>query len=87
MYRHPMSDVTAATVERSGASFVYRFAVLAALMAVLAGAAPASAQEGFGNYAAAEGASPAEQSPHLNVPHDSRASVVSPRYGHRRSSR
>jgi hypothetical protein len=87
MYRHPMSSVTAATVERSGQSSVYRLAVLAALMAVLAGAAPASAQEGFGNYAAAEGASAAEQSPHLNVPRDSRASVVAPRHAHQRSSR
>jgi hypothetical protein len=85
MNRHPMSSVTAVTVQRSGR--VYRLAVLTALMAVLAGAAPASAQEGFGNYAAAEGASAAEQSPHLNVPRDSRASVVAPRHGHQRSSR
>ena len=76
MYRHPLSHVTAA-----------RLAVLAALIAVLAGAAPASAQEGFGNYAAAAGASAAEQSPELNVPRDSRASVAAPRHGHRRSSR
>ena len=87
MYRHSMSSVAAATVRRSGQSSVYRVAVLAALMAALAGAAPASAQEGFGNYAAAEGASAAEQSPHLNVPQDSRASVVGPRHGHRRSFR
>jgi hypothetical protein len=85
MYRHPMSSVAAATVQRSGQSSVHRLAVLATLMAALAGAAPASAQEGFGNYAAAEGASAAEQSPHL--PQDSRASVVAPRHGHQRSPR
>jgi len=87
MYRHPMSSVAAATVQRSGQFSVHRLAVLATLMAALAGAAPASAQEGFGNYAAAEGASAAEQSPQLNVPQDSRASVVAPRHGHQRSSR
>ena len=82
MYRHPKSAVTAAEGQRSGWSSAYRLAVVSALLAVLAHPAPASAQEGFGNYAAAEGESVAQQSPHLNVPFDSRASVAAPRHRH-----
>jgi hypothetical protein len=65
----------------------FHFAVLAALLAVLARPAPAAAQQGFGNYAAAAGEAATvqmQQAPsRLTVPYDARNSVVT----HRAKSR
>ena len=67
---HPMSTAATAAVSPTP---LYYLAVLAAVLTVLARPVSASAQEGFGNYAAAAGAT--EEFPRLNVPYDARASV------------
>jgi hypothetical protein len=72
---HPMSSAATAAVSPTP---LYYLAVLAAILTVLARPVSASAQEGFGNYAAAAGAAAAEESPRLSVPYDARASVRTP---------